>query len=216
MAERAASSVPVTWGKSSRVMSLVMAKHFIQTITNSLRGLNPHDVRTMAMRTVTIGIGSTSDPGCSAILKFLGNTDGVFLVGAPQGPEKFDIEIYEEGVPAPRNGFTFHPGRTEELIARILAEREELSLPLARAFPGFRRAVSQKYISSVSKENATFSFVMLRESGIWYIHHLEAVEAHPAGDSLNLYYCGLKPRPAAPGCKRHHVNIFQIRAKSTS
>lgn len=136
-----------------------MAKHFLQTITNSLRGLNPEDVRTMAMRPVTIGIGSTSDPGCSSILQFLGNTDGVFLVGAPQGPEKFDIEIYEEGVPSSRSGYTFHPGRTDELIARILAERDELSLPLARAFPGFRHAVSQKYISSVSKENATFSFV---------------------------------------------------------
>ena len=113
----------------------------------------------MAMRPVTIGIGSSSDPGRSAILHFLGNTDGVFLVGAPQGPATFDIEIYEEGVPCPRHAFTFHPDRTKELVARILAEREELSLPLARNFPGFRQAVSQKYIASVSKENATFSFV---------------------------------------------------------
>ena len=111
------------------------------------------------MRPVTIGIGSTSDPGCTAILRFLGNTDGVFLVGAPQGPDKFDIEIYEEGVPCPRTGYTFHAGREDELVKRILANHDELSLPLARSFPGFRPAVSQKYIASVCKENATFSFV---------------------------------------------------------
>jgi uncharacterized protein (DUF697 family) len=136
-----------------------MANQFIQTITKSLRNLNPQDVRTLAMRPVTIGIGSTSDPGCSAILRFLGNTEGVFLVGAPQGPLKFDIEIYEEGVPCSRAGYTFHPERTGELVTRILADHDEISLPLARTFPGFRQAVSQNYIRSASKENATFSFV---------------------------------------------------------
>ena len=113
----------------------------------------------MAMRPVTIGIGSTSDPGCSEILRFLGNTDGVFLVGAPQGPQKFDIEIYEEGVPCSRTGYTFHPDRIEEMVARIVSDHDEICLPLARTFPGFRKAVSQKYIKSVSKENATFSFM---------------------------------------------------------
>lgn len=136
-----------------------MANQFIQTIGKSLKNLNPHEVRELALRPVTIGIGSTSDPGCAAILRFLGSTEGVFLVGAPQGPQKFDIEIYEEGVPASRAGYTFHPERTEELVAQILSDHDEICLPLARSFPGFRRAVSQKYIKSVSKENATFSFV---------------------------------------------------------
>ena len=136
-----------------------MAKQFIQTITKSLKNLNPHEVRELAKRPVTIGIGSTSDPGCTAILRFLGNTDGVYLVGAPQGPDKFDIEIYEEGVPCPRNGYTYHRDREEEMVQRILADRADIILPLARSFPGFRKAVSQKYINSVSKENATFSFV---------------------------------------------------------
>ncbi len=136
-----------------------MATQFITTIKNSLKKLNPHDVRALAMRPVTIGIGSTSDPGCSAILRFLGNSDGVFLVGAPQGPQKFDIEIYEEGVPCSRAGYTFHPEHIEEMVDLIVSEHDELCLPLARAFPGFRKAVSQKYIKSTSKENATFSLV---------------------------------------------------------
>jgi uncharacterized protein (DUF697 family) len=136
-----------------------MAKQFLQTIKTSLKNLNPNEVRELAMRPVTIGIGSTSDPGCSAILRFLGNTQGVFLVGAELGPKKFDIEIYEEGVPCSRKGYTFHPDHTEELATRIVAEHEEICLPLARTFPGFRHSVSQKYIKSVSKENATFSFM---------------------------------------------------------
>jgi hypothetical protein len=136
-----------------------VAREFIQTITKSLRNLNPHEVRELAGRPVTIGIGSTSDPGCTAILRFLGNTEGVYLVGAPNGPDKFDLEIYEEGVPCPRTGYTYHRDREAELVERILENHADILLPLARNFPGFRKAVSQKYIQSVSKENATFSFV---------------------------------------------------------
>ncbi len=45
------------------------------------------------------------------------------------------------------------------MIRLILAEREELGLPLARAYPPFREAVTSKIIYTVSKENALFSLM---------------------------------------------------------
>ena len=44
-------------------------------------------------------------------------------------------------------------------MARILARREQLSLPLARQFPPFRPPVARRLVHKVAKENALFSIV---------------------------------------------------------
>jgi hypothetical protein len=72
-------------------------------------------------------------------------------------PEKYDLVLYEQGLPCPATAFTFFrddPGRTVEEIVKA---RDDLGLALARNFYPFRRPVVDHIITSVARENAIFA-----------------------------------------------------------
>jgi hypothetical protein len=72
-------------------------------------------------------------------------------------PSKFDIVLYEQGLPCPATAFTFFrddPGRTVEEIVKA---REDLGLSLARTFYPFRKPVVDRIITTAARENAFFA-----------------------------------------------------------
>lgn len=71
----------------------------------------------------------------------------------------FDFVICERGLPLPANGFAFDARAPYATIAPIVAAYPALELALARNFPLFRRAVAERIIYRVSRENAMFSLV---------------------------------------------------------
>jgi len=81
----------------------------------------------------------------------------LFVAGEPNAPQKFDIDIYEEGLPRPHGSFVFLSRNPQQTVESILAARDPLALPLARLFPPFRQPVVDKVIHTVSRENALFS-----------------------------------------------------------
>jgi hypothetical protein len=77
----------------------------------------------------------------------------------PGRPDHFDVVLCEQGLPCPKNAFTFYTGQPEQTVHEILAAHDELGLALARNFPPFRQPVVDRVIHNVSKENALFSVV---------------------------------------------------------
>jgi uncharacterized protein (DUF697 family) len=77
--------------------------------------------------------------------------------GADDEASAADIVIVEAGLPTPKGAFVFDKDHPEKLVAQILDSREDLNLALARTFPAFRPAVSERVRHMVSKENAMFA-----------------------------------------------------------
>jgi len=145
-----------------------MAQKIIKQVWHAMSNLNPKDVRELAERPVTIGLFaenlSTLDdmenffsPANLSRERRLDIFNSLYRAGENGAPTHFDIEIYEEGMPRPNQGFLFVSRNPDLTIAEILRRKEELSIPLARKFPPFRKAVTENIIATVSKENAFFS-----------------------------------------------------------
>jgi len=71
-------------------------------------------------------------------------------------PDNIDIDIVEPGLDLPAEAFLYHYREKEDFVRRVLAAKEELSLPLARCFPAFYAAVTDNIIAEVAKENTVF------------------------------------------------------------
>jgi len=72
-------------------------------------------------------------------------------------PAQVDIVLYEPGLPCPSGSYTFHRGHPEQTVEEVLADKDDLALPLARQFQPFRRPVVERIIHEVSRENALFA-----------------------------------------------------------
>jgi hypothetical protein len=75
----------------------------------------------------------------------------------PEPPPQVDVVMYEPGLSCPKGAYTYYRGHTEDTVAEILAEHEELSLALARQYPAFRAAVIEGIIHEVARENTIFA-----------------------------------------------------------
>ncbi len=138
----------------------------LRQIRQSIEQLNPGDVRQSAERPIRVRLTAGADFEYATMERFLlpdtlsprrmVELRDTLLRG---GTEPADLELVYSGTPAPRGSFPFDPRDSDSMIRLILAEREELGLPLARAYPPFREAVTSKIIYTVSKENALFSLM---------------------------------------------------------
>jgi hypothetical protein len=130
--------------------------------------LNPDEVRLRAERRLAIGLVSSDSPAYAEIEDFLAPSgvshnkrmevmQYVYRACDPGIPEKFDVVLYEQGLPCPSTAFTFFRDDPERTISDILNAREDLGLALARNFDPFRRPVVERLINSIARENAIFA-----------------------------------------------------------
>lgn len=131
--------------------------------------VNADQVRENAHRTFTVGLMASGREVYRAMEELLAPPDmgehfreatlrltrraGLTSVGG------FDFVLCEQGLPLPANGFSFDPARPGLTATAIAAAYPSLELALARNFPLFRRAVADRIIQRISKENALFSLV---------------------------------------------------------
>jgi hypothetical protein len=139
-------------------MSLVLFRQ----IKHALSNLNPADVREEAARPVRIGIIASS-------AEMLGRMEAVLAPAHMSGERRAealqsivrngvnaDVVLYESSLLGPKGAFAFDLEAPENCIRRILKERPELMLPLARRFYPFRKSASHKIVRDVAQENALF------------------------------------------------------------
>jgi hypothetical protein len=145
-----------------------MAQHIFRQVWSAISNLNPNDVRQLSELSVIIGLHSRDSQALEQMERFFCPEDlsrerrleilnHLFGAGDSDAPPRFDIEIYQEGMPHPTGTFVFHRQHPQRVVEDILASRDSLSIPLARIFPPFRQPVIDRVIHTVSKENALFS-----------------------------------------------------------
>lgn len=145
-----------------------MAQHIFKQVWTAISHLNPHDVRALAEQGVMIGLYARSDETYEQMEEFLIPSrlsrerrldafEHLFRSTEKGAPPRFDIEIFEEGLPRPHGSFLFRRSHPQRLVADILASHEALGISLARLFPPFYQPVIDSVIHTVAKENALFS-----------------------------------------------------------
>jgi len=130
--------------------------------------LNAQELSSRANRPVHIGLVSTGGTGFAEMEQFLvpaGLPEErraqplkmVHRAGDPDAPPEVDLVLYEEGIPASKGTYTFHPQEPAATVQQILHGNDDIHLPLARHFAAFRRPVVDAIIQTVAKENAVFA-----------------------------------------------------------
>ena len=130
--------------------------------------LNPEEMRRRAAQDIHIGLVASTDAGYQRLEEFLvpselpGEARFAMLARVHRAtdaavPPQVDLVLYESGVRPHQGAFTLDAHAPHETAAAILHAHGDLSLPLARNFPGFRRAVVDRTIQAVARENALFA-----------------------------------------------------------
>lgn len=146
------------------------AQHLARQIRAAIRHLNPQQVRAAAERPLSVGLAAISAESLTAMEDFFAPPSisrqrrwelmrVLHRIGEPGAPARFDLEIYEEGLPCPAGGFVFYQQAPERTVEEIITAREDLGLALARHFPPFRKPVAQRIIRTISRENAAFALL---------------------------------------------------------
>ncbi len=146
-----------------------MSLTVLKDIRKIAAGLNADEVRGAAHHDLKVGLMAGSEEEYRALEQFLvpAREDGLVRAeafrtlhrvdGRPAG--HFDFVLCAGGAPVPSNGFVFDPSDAESTAKAIVTERQEVELAIGRNYPGFRRAVADKIIHRVSRENALFALV---------------------------------------------------------
>jgi hypothetical protein len=141
----------------------------LRAIRHAVANLRPDEVREAAGRRLAIGLVATSAAGYLAMEKFLAPPSLIsrerraevlsmlHRAGDPGIPDRFDLVLYEHQMEPAENAFTFYAYDPQRTVKEILAERNDLGLPLARHLYPFRRPVVNEIMFSVSRENALFA-----------------------------------------------------------
>jgi hypothetical protein len=145
---------------------------YLKQARSALSMLNPDEVRERAERRLAVGLVSSTSATYADMEDFLAppavSHDKrmevmrlVYRAGDPDIPARFDLVLYEQGLPCPADAFTFFRDDPERTVEDILDEpgkdREDLGLALARNFHPFRKPVVDRVIASVARENAIFA-----------------------------------------------------------
>jgi hypothetical protein len=146
-----------------------MSLSVLKDIRKIYAGLNADEIRGAAHRDLSIGLMAATEEGRQEMERFLApgwlalaaRDEALRAVHPVDGTprNRFDFVLCEPGVPCPPNGYVFDPGDTAGLLKKIAADQEDLELALARRFPILRKAVSDRIVHRISRENALFALV---------------------------------------------------------
>ena len=137
----------------------------LRQVSSALRKLDPGDIRAKARKPVTFGILAADESFVDEVQDLLfphpHPPDGsrMLLVAEEADFAKASVGFAEAGVPHPAHFHVFDPYDPAGSVAGLLDDdrNEELWIALAGNFPGLRRAVSERLIWKVSKENTLFT-----------------------------------------------------------
>jgi hypothetical protein len=136
---------------------------FLRQIKHALGHLKPAEVRAEAGRPVRVGLIASSPETLGRmeayfappILTSQRRAEALQVLVRGGGPA-CDIAIYESSLLRPAGAFSFDAADPERCVRRIVEQRGDLMLALARRLHPFRKPVSYRVIRSVAKENALF------------------------------------------------------------
>jgi hypothetical protein len=144
----------------------MMGTRMIKQVKDAIGNLNPHEVRDLADRPVSIELYATSNRAYEEMESFFVPSNiseakrcelRSVLHRAGDVPCPGVIEIWEQGVIKPPHAYIFYRDHPHQTVEEIVKDHPELRLALARHIYPFRAPVVTDVIHNVSKENALFA-----------------------------------------------------------
>jgi len=144
-----------------------MIARTLKGISQALTHLNPHEVRRAARRPLSIGLTASYGESLAAFEEFLAPVrlprehrvealQCLIRLNEQSAPRPCDFEICEPGTMHARDAYVLDLNNPQPAIREIVADHEELHLPLARLFPPFRDEVCRHIVRRVCRENTFF------------------------------------------------------------
>ncbi len=141
---------------------------YLKQAKSAFTMLSPDEVRRRAERPLVVGLVAEGSPAYADIEDFLMPSEvthakrmnvmqSVFRASDSGITSKFDLVLYQQGRPCPSTAFTYFRDNPQRTIDEILDARQDLWLVLARNFHPFRKAVVDRVVHSVARENAIFA-----------------------------------------------------------
>ena len=132
-------------------------------------GLNADEIRRAAHQDLTVGLMAATERGYEQMEQFLAplwlgadtRTEILRTIHRVNGSpnNRFDFVLCTDGEPVPADGYRFIAPDAELTAKAIVADHQPLELAIGRTFPLFRRAVAERIIQRIARENALFSIV---------------------------------------------------------
>ncbi len=127
--------------------------------------LNPSEVRAVARKPITFGVLASNDEFADDVQEFLfppphsAEGKGIVWIADEADFPRATLGFSEAGIPHPSHFFRFDPNDPRASAGSLLDDdaTDDLLLPLARNFPGFRGPVSERLIWKSAKENTLFT-----------------------------------------------------------
>ena len=135
----------------------------ISQFVSAARMLNPSQVRARANRRMEFGVLAANEDTVDRIHELLcpGSDStvppNVLRIASESDFASATLGFSERGFPHPEHFCTFDERDPEGSVAALLDDHEAEWLALGRNFPGLRRAVSERLIRKVAKENTLFA-----------------------------------------------------------
>lgn len=135
----------------------------IGQLVSAARMLNPSQVRAAANRRMAFGVLAANDDTVDRIHEILVPGShltvprNVLRIATEDDFRRATLGFSERGFPHPVHFCGFDERDPENSVAALLDDHEAQWLALGRSFPGLRRAISERLIRKVAKENTLFA-----------------------------------------------------------
>jgi hypothetical protein len=194
--------------------------------------LNPDEVLSLATRPLHIGLVAADHTGYDELTDFLLPPDmpdsvrfemlnRVHRAGDPDVPATVDLVLYQQGIPHADGAYTFFRNDPGATIAQILADHQDLALPLARQFPDFRKPVVEGTIHAVARENALFAIATALPNIVpslielpWALGEFASDTAFLTANQIRMAFLITAACGKRPGFARQKAEIFSIVASA--
>jgi len=140
---------------------------YLRNVKDALGWLKPHEVREKAERRVRVGLFAESEVALFRMETFFAPSHwspqrrnqaaGILYRGDPDSAERFDVEIWSDQMPRPREAIAFDWRNPERTVKQVIRRHEDLAVPLARHLEPFRAPAVNQVILKISRENALFA-----------------------------------------------------------
>ena len=141
---------------------------YIKQAKSAISLLNPNEVRQRAERPLLVGLVAPDSAAYAEIEDFLTPAavshdqrmkvmQSVYRASDQGIPDRYDLVLYDRGLPCPASAFTFFRDDPDRTVEEIVSARDDLWLVLARNFYPFRKPVVDRIITSVARENGIFA-----------------------------------------------------------
>jgi hypothetical protein len=133
----------------------------LKQVRAALALLNPDEVRKRAGRKVHVGLIAEDSAGFARMEETLGiartGRSLAYRAGDPDAPAHVELVLYDGRLAAFQGAYALDHDNPAATVGEVTRDNEDLLLPLARQFPGLRKAVVDSIIYAVARENALFA-----------------------------------------------------------